>query len=174
MNTLNSTSTSKSVINNNSKIDQKCGKGYDSCIIGGKDSITYEHISCCSKKGYCGLSDDHCGKGCQSEFGSCYSHHNIPITQSSPEITIFLTTLPATTSSMSISSIESTESISITTESIPITKSTKSTSITKSSHTKSTSFIESTSIAESPITTTHVKNTKSTKYIIKTTTVTIP
>jgi len=26
---------------------------------------------CCSKYGYCGKTDDHCGKGCQSEFGEC-------------------------------------------------------------------------------------------------------
>lgn len=27
---------------------------------------------CCSKYGYCGVSDDHCYSGCQSQFGICY------------------------------------------------------------------------------------------------------
>lgn len=27
---------------------------------------------CCSEYGYCGKTDEHCGHGCQSEFGKCY------------------------------------------------------------------------------------------------------
>ncbi|OUM61871.1 carbohydrate-binding module family 18 protein [Piromyces sp. E2] len=37
-------------------IDGKCDPGY-----------------CCSKYGWCGATSDHCGKGCQSEFGTCNS-----------------------------------------------------------------------------------------------------
>jgi len=158
--TLNSTPTSSATADK-SKIGQKCGKGYGDCIIRGEDGHSYEHISCCSEKGYCGLSKDHCGKGCQSEFGACFAsskHHDIPITQSSSDITITLTTSP-----VSITSIES-ESTLIT-ESIPITKST--TTHTKSTRTKSTPITENT------FTTTNVKSTKSTIYITKTTTITI-
>jgi len=39
----------------------KCGKNDGVC----------PSDKCCSKYGYCGKSDDHCGKGCQSEFGKC-------------------------------------------------------------------------------------------------------
>ena len=65
MNTLNSTSSTKNVINNssNSKMGQSCGEGLGSCIVKGYDGHTYEHISCCSKEGICGLSNDHCGQG---------------------------------------------------------------------------------------------------------------
>eukprot|EP00833_Pecoramyces_ruminatium_P005133 jgi/Orpsp1_1/1179165/evm.model.c7180000068259.1 len=41
----------------------KCGKNYGKCPSG----------ECCSKYGYCGTSDKHCGTGCQSEFGQCSS-----------------------------------------------------------------------------------------------------
>jgi len=37
----------------------------------GKDDGVCPSGKCCSKYGYCGKSDDHCGKGCQSEFGKC-------------------------------------------------------------------------------------------------------
>ncbi|OUM69845.1 carbohydrate-binding module family 18 protein, partial [Piromyces sp. E2] len=41
----------------------RCGPehGYASCNSG----------ECCSQYGYCGTSSDHCGTGCQSEFGNC-------------------------------------------------------------------------------------------------------
>ena len=154
---------------NKSKIGQKCGKEHGSCVVLGEDGRTYEHISCCSEKGYCGLSKDHCGKGCQSEFGICYSnHHNIPDTQSS-EITITVTTLPAVTSSMSITTIESTESIPITesipvtTESIPITESTTSTTTKHIFTTKHTTTTENVSTTKHTVTTTkHTSTTKNT------------
>lgn len=40
-----------------------CGQGVGSCTGG----------SCCSKWGYCGISDDHClvSKGCQPNYGTC-------------------------------------------------------------------------------------------------------
>jgi len=34
---------------------------------------------CCSKYGYCGTTDKHCGTGCQSEFGKCNSTTNVKI-----------------------------------------------------------------------------------------------
>jgi len=43
--------------------NNKCGKGIGSCKKG----------ECCSKYGWCGKTDDYCGKGCQSEFGKCKS-----------------------------------------------------------------------------------------------------
>jgi len=162
MNTLTPTSSATADETDiNSKIGQKCGKSYGDCIIRGEDGISYEHISCCSEKGYCGLSNDHCGRGCQSEFGACYAHHDVSITQSSSEITITVTTLPPTKSIESTETITITEDISTTTESIPITTGT---------HTKSTSITESTVITES---TSIAENTKSTKYVTKTTTITI-
>ncbi|OUM62879.1 carbohydrate-binding module family 18 protein [Piromyces sp. E2] len=40
---------------------ERCGPGIGNCDEG----------SCCSKFGWCGTSEDHCGIGCQSEFGKC-------------------------------------------------------------------------------------------------------
>jgi len=40
----------------------KCGEADGRCPNG----------QCCSKYGYCGTTDKHCDKGCQSEFGQCY------------------------------------------------------------------------------------------------------
>ncbi|ORX42629.1 hypothetical protein BCR36DRAFT_217197, partial [Piromyces finnis] len=39
----------------------RCGKNHGKCDEG----------YCCSEYGWCGESDDHCGIGCQSEFGEC-------------------------------------------------------------------------------------------------------
>jgi len=39
----------------------QCGSKYGACPNG----------QCCSQYGYCGISDVHCGTGCQSEFGEC-------------------------------------------------------------------------------------------------------
>jgi len=52
--------------NNSDKISTngKCGPKDGKC----PDS------KCCSKYGYCGTSDKHCGNGCQSEFGQCTSN----------------------------------------------------------------------------------------------------
>ena len=154
MNTNNSTTpVSSAVADEQSKIGQKCGKGYGSCIIKGEDGRTYEHVSCCSEKGYCGLSKDHCGKGCQSEFGACYSHKDVPVIESS-EITVTLTSIFPTTSVESTETASLIEDIPTTTESIPVT-------------TESIAATESTTIAET------TKHAKSTKYITKTTTITI-
>jgi hypothetical protein len=40
-----------------------CGAGIGSCTGG----------LCCSQWGYCGSTDEFCGVGCQSAFGSCTS-----------------------------------------------------------------------------------------------------
>jgi len=40
----------------------ECGAGVAKCPSG----------QCCSQFGHCGISDDHCGAGCQSEFGECH------------------------------------------------------------------------------------------------------
>jgi len=39
----------------------RCGEDFGRCPSG----------KCCSKYGYCGVTDAHCGNGCQSEFGEC-------------------------------------------------------------------------------------------------------
>ena len=44
-------------------VDGKCGEGYGSC----------DEDECCSKYGWCGTSEEHCGSGCQSKYGSCSS-----------------------------------------------------------------------------------------------------
>jgi len=187
MDTDDTTPVSSATPDENSKIGQKCGKDHGTCIVKGEDGQTYKHISCCSEKGYCGLSANHCGKGCQSEFGACYSHHNVPV-ESSTGITITLTTEIESESTPVTESVPTTtEEIPITTESttthtktsrtksVPTTESThsKSTSSTKSTRSKSTTVTESTPITESTFTTSHVKSTKSTTYITKTTTITI-
>jgi len=51
---------------NNNKATQtinhkQCGGSHGSCTDG----------YCCSKYGYCGKTDDHCGIGCQANFGKC-------------------------------------------------------------------------------------------------------
>ncbi|OUM56466.1 carbohydrate-binding module family 18 protein [Piromyces sp. E2] len=45
----------------------KCDKGY-----------------CCSQYNWCGTSNDHCGKGCQSEFGICGTSSSNPSKPSKP------------------------------------------------------------------------------------------
>jgi len=49
---------------NNEKIstNDKCGPEDGKCPSG----------KCCSKYGYCGTSDKHCGTGCQSKYGKCH------------------------------------------------------------------------------------------------------
>jgi len=148
-NTLNATPTSKTVINNKSKIGQPCGKEDGSCIVKGYDGRTYEHISCCSKDGICGLSSDHCGNGCQSEFGACYA-------SKSASTTLSVTTAVPMFGSMSIDSMESTINIPATAS--PFI-------------TESKTIMAGAPITENtPITSILIKSPKSIKYIIKTTT----
>jgi len=59
------TSTTSVKISTNGKCGPEDGKCPDS--------------KCCSKYGYCGTSDKHCGTGCQSEFGQCTSTTNVKI-----------------------------------------------------------------------------------------------
>ena len=42
--------------------DYRCGSKYGTRCPSGE---------CCSKHNWCGKSSDHCGSGCQSEFGAC-------------------------------------------------------------------------------------------------------
>jgi len=49
----------------------KCGPGIGRCA---------KSTDCCSQYGYCGNTEDYCGKGCQSEFGVCEnSKGKVPI-----------------------------------------------------------------------------------------------
>eukprot|EP00833_Pecoramyces_ruminatium_P018738 jgi/Orpsp1_1/1192770/evm.model.d7180000095748.1 len=43
--------------------DDRCGNEFGTRCPSGE---------CCSKHGWCGKSDAHCGSGCQSEFGKCF------------------------------------------------------------------------------------------------------
>jgi len=57
----------------------KCGEEDGICPYG----------TCCSKYGWCGTSDKHCGSGCQSEFGKCNSSTTtITATTTTPTTTI--------------------------------------------------------------------------------------
>jgi len=44
-------------------VDGRCGNEFGGACKGANQ--------CCSQYNYCGVSDAHCGKGCQSEFGKC-------------------------------------------------------------------------------------------------------
>jgi len=67
----------------------KCGVGVGRCAPG----------LCCSKYGYCDNSADHCGAGCQSEFGECASNISINTTfTTTTTITSKATDLPISTS----------------------------------------------------------------------------
>jgi len=61
--------------NNNISKDGKCGKDNGKTVCPSGD--------CCSKYGYCGKSDKHCGSGCQSEFGICTGSSNTSSTKPS-------------------------------------------------------------------------------------------
>jgi len=58
-NRKSSTTTKSSVP---TSTDDRCGAKFGTKCPSGK---------CCSKHGWCGKSDEHCGAGCQSEFGKC-------------------------------------------------------------------------------------------------------
>ncbi|ORX66232.1 hypothetical protein BCR32DRAFT_183501, partial [Anaeromyces robustus] len=69
---LNSSSSFSSTISiSNLNSYSNSNSNYGSCIVKGSNLRSYAHISCCSKDGICGLSAEHCGEGCQSEFGVC-------------------------------------------------------------------------------------------------------
>jgi len=53
-------------------IDGTCGEGHGQCPKG----------QCCNKYGYCGTGTDFCGKGCQSEFGSCDNKKKLKMVES--------------------------------------------------------------------------------------------
>jgi len=58
------TTTTKTKTTNVSTVTSTNGK------CGAKDGVCPTG-ECCSKYGYCGRSEKHCGTGCQSEFGQC-------------------------------------------------------------------------------------------------------
>ena len=41
----------------------RCGEEYGKC----------DYWECCSENNWCGETDEHCGKGCQTKFGICKS-----------------------------------------------------------------------------------------------------
>jgi hypothetical protein len=65
-NEINSTGNEKDI----DDITDRCGEEYGKCADG----------LCCSKFGWCGTTSDHCGIGCQSQFGNC--DNNIKIFKS--------------------------------------------------------------------------------------------
>ena len=48
----------------------RCGEDYGIC----------DGVECCSLYGWCGLTEEHCGKGCQPKYGTCKS-----VTPSNPD-----------------------------------------------------------------------------------------
>ena len=52
---------------------------------------------CCSAAGYCGKTDDYCGTGCQSTFGTCGSSEPAQPTTSSPSQASSLPSSPSST-----------------------------------------------------------------------------
>ncbi|TGZ82035.1 glycoside hydrolase/deacetylase [Ascodesmis nigricans] len=50
---------------------------------------------CCSKYGWCGNSDEHCGTGCQNEFGTCKVTAVLPTLTDSPSSDVKSNTTPA-------------------------------------------------------------------------------
>jgi len=70
----------------------KCGTSYGPCPKG----------QCCSKYGYCGISEAYCGAGCQLEFGNC--KEEITTTENSTKNTSTTTTTNNTTISSKKSS----------------------------------------------------------------------
>jgi len=63
--TTKTTTTITNIIKSNPTIstNDRCGKDNGNTIC--------PNDKCCSKYGWCGTSDAHCGTGCQSEFGYC-------------------------------------------------------------------------------------------------------
>jgi len=70
--TKKSTTTKKTTTTkrSTSTVKDRCGASYGGACANAN--------LCCSKYGYCGSSEAHCGSGCQSEFGICYN--NTPTT----------------------------------------------------------------------------------------------
>jgi len=68
--TTTTTKKSTTVIRKTTTITSKKTSTNDRC--GNSDGVCPNN-KCCSKYGYCGTSDAHCGTGCQSEFGRCNS-----------------------------------------------------------------------------------------------------
>ena len=52
----------------------RCGVEYGNC----------DDDECCSKYGWCGTTDEHCGSGCQSDYGTCSSVKPRPDDKYSP------------------------------------------------------------------------------------------
>jgi len=70
----NTSSSSKPSTNVKTSTSGRCGKDFGSC----------PNNKCCSKYGYCGTTDSHCGAGCQSEFGICQNGTNKTPSSSKP------------------------------------------------------------------------------------------
>ena len=69
-------------------LDGRCGPNYENAVCKGN--------KCCSKYGWCGTEDGHCGIGCQEGFGKC----NTDIVSTTKKATPTTTTITTTTTSV--------------------------------------------------------------------------
>jgi len=65
----NSTPSTPSTPSKSSSVKGKCGPKYGACA---------KPNECCSQYGWCGTTEEHCGVGCQSEFGNCNNKKSTP------------------------------------------------------------------------------------------------
>lgn len=94
----------------------------------GMSCIGYEAGSCCSQAGWCGVTTDHCGSGCQEGFGTCGSSSSslssvvATATSSSESSSVASGTESSTVaSSTEASSTEASSTVASTTSSAPTT-----------------------------------------------------
>jgi len=99
-------------------LDGRCGPNYGNTVCKGN--------KCCSKYGWCGEKDGHCGSGCQVDFGRC----NLNVFSSTTEKTTTKITTKLTTTTTNVTT--TTTTASITTTNTITTKTTTSTTINSS------------------------------------------
>jgi len=87
------------------RIGEKCGPGYDSCIVKDDEKGIIYQLSCCSKDGICGTTEEFCGTGCQTKYGACYEFifdEELKITNSSSIPTLLPPSSPPTKTTTNI------------------------------------------------------------------------
>ncbi|CAO3573506.1 unnamed protein product [Mortierella alpina] len=108
-------------------VSAQCGPGAGSCSDG----------NCCSRAGFCGSTELHCGAGCQVGFGACAGGGSSS-SAVDPSVTTAPYTPPASTSSETVSPTVSSVMPSVVTTITTTTSSTTSSTASSSSSTKGT------------------------------------